>query len=568
MKRILGYLIPKLSMMSLQLFIKLMSTVAELLLPWMLSKIIDDCVPEHNMSGIALWGGLMVVCAAIGLMGNITANRMATRISRDTTKKIRHDLFQKTSLLSSAQVDGFTTSSLISRLTSDTYNVHQMIDRMQRLGVRAPIMLLGGMLITFSLEPVLTLVLVGILPLLALVVWYVSKHSIPLYTKTQGTLDALVRKVQENMAGVRVIKALSKVDYERERFDERNRALAENERKAGVLSAVTNPVMNLLLNLGLTLTIVAGAYRVNLGVTLPGKIIAFMSYFTMILNALLMVSRLFVLYSKGAASAKRICEIMDAPLDMPLMALQGEDTTDHIAFEDVSFSYNKNVENLAHVSFRLQKGQTLGVIGPTGSGKSTLISILMRLYDVDSGRVLLDGQDVRSIRPELLYSRFGVVYQNDFLYADTLLENIDFGRGLDKEQIIKAAKDAQADFIAEKPEGFLTLLTQKGANLSGGQKQRVLIARALAANPDILILDDCSSALDYKTDAQLRHALKNEYADTTTVIVAQRVSAIMGADLILVMDEGRVIGSGTHAQLMETCQSYREIAMIQMGEVA
>ena len=295
MKTVLHYLRPRLGIMSVGLLIKFFGTVAELLLPWMLSVILDEAVPAGALGGILFWGGLMVLCAAAALGGNVIANRLACSTSRDVTRRLRHDLFARVMQLSCAQEDAFTTPSLISRLTSDTYNVHQMVDRMQRLGVRAPILLVGGIALTLSLEPVLTLVLIATLPLLGLVVWFVSTRGIRLYTRTQLALDALVRRAQESMAGIRVIHALSKGDYERARFDEANARAVNCDQRAGFLMNVTNPAMNLLLNTGLTVVIVLGAYRVNAGLAQPGSIIAFLSYFTIILNALMMVSRLFVM---------------------------------------------------------------------------------------------------------------------------------------------------------------------------------------------------------------------------------------------------------------------------------
>jgi ATP-binding cassette subfamily B protein len=440
-----------------------------------------------------------------------------------------------------------------------------MIDRMQRLGVRAPILLLGGIVVTLTLEPVLTLVLIGTLPLLALVVWYVSSKGIPLYTETQTALDRMVRKVQENMTGVRVIKALSKSEYEKDRFDDANNDMIKKDQRAGILMSVTNPAMNMLLNLGLTLVIVVGAFRVNAGFSQTGKIIAFLSYFTIILNALMSISRLFVMYSKGAASAKRIAEVFDAPEDLKTGECDHKPSEYHVEFKDVCFSYNKIQNNITNISFGLRRGETLGIIGPTGSGKSTVINLLLRFYDADSGEIRISGDKIGGIAPELLHAKFGVVFQNDFLFADTIRENIDFGRSLNDEQIEAAAQTAQADFIFEKEDGFSSMLTVKGTNLSGGQKQRLLIARALAANPEILLLDDCSSALDYKTDAALRRALARYFWDTTTIIVAQRISSIMSADKIIVMDEGRIIGYGSHNELLTVCESYREIYAAQMG---
>lgn len=567
MKKILSYIKPHLPIMSLQLFIKFAATIVELFLPWMLSTILDDVVPTKDIGKVYFWGGLMVLFSAVALFGNIIANRMATKVSRNITRKIRHDLYEKVSYLSSSQTDRFTTPSLMSRLTSDTYYVHEMIDRMQRLGIRAPILLLGGVVVTLSLEPVLTLVLLGTLPLLLLVVYFVSSRGIPLYSASQVALDRMVRKVQENMTGVRVIKALSKSEYEKGLFDETNKELAEKNRRAAMFMALSNPAMNLLLNIGLTLVIVVGAYRVNAGASLPGKIIAFLSYFTIILNALMMVSRLFAMYSKGAASAKRISEVLDAPQDLQMGERDYVPSDYHIEFKDVSFSYNKIADNICDISFKLKRGQTLGIIGPTGSGKSTILNLLLRFYDPDEGEIRIAGENIKGMAPAALRARFGACFQNDFLLADSIRENIDFGRALSDPQIERAVKTAQAGFIYQK-EGLDSELSVKGANLSGGQKQRLFIARALAADPEILLLDDSSSALDYKTDAALRAALARDFKDTTTIIVAQRVSSILKADMIMMLDEGRVIGYGSHEQLMETCVPYREIYEVQMGVAA
>ncbi len=571
MRTVFQYLRPQYGRLALQLTIKFIGTITELFLPWMLSHILDDIVPQKDMVQVYIWGVFMMIAAAVALLGNVTANRMSTRISRRFTQKLRHDTYARVTYLSSRQTDSFTLPSLISRLTSDTYNVHQMVDRMQRLGVRAPILLLGGICVTFSLEPVLTLVLVATLPLLGVVVFTVSRKGIPLYVSVQEAVDSMVRKVQENMTGVRVIKALSKTDYEKGCFDEVNREVVRRDQHAGIIMATTNPVMSLLLNLGLTAVVVVGAFRVNAGVSQAGKIIAFLSYFTIVLNALLMVSRLFMIYSKGAASAKRIEEILQTPME-PIPGDPAPRTSQyHVEFKNVSFSYNKakgkTRDDLSDINFALKRGETLGIIGPTGSGKSTILSLLMRFYDVDSGEIRINGKRIEGIPDEELHTMFGVVFQNDFILADSIRENVDFGRGISDEDLLIAARFAQADFIETKEGGLSHMLTAKGSNLSGGQKQRLLIARALAGKPEILVLDDCSSALDYKTDKALRSALRQNFRDTTTIIVAQRISSILHADHILVLDSGRVIGAGTHETLLETCPDYREIYDVQMGEI-
>ena len=567
MKMILRYLKPFVPRMSLGLTIKFIGSVMDLLLPWMLSRIIDEVVPQKDLGLIALWGGGMVLAALLAWITNIAANRMAAWVAQHTTEVIRHDLFSKISLLSCAQVDAYSIPSLESRLTSDTYNVHQMIGMSQRMGVRAPILLLGGVLITLTLDPVLALVLICTLPFLGGLMFGVSKRGIPLYQELQKKVDSMVRTVRENISGIRVIKALSKTEYEKERFAGVNEAVVEQEKKAGITMALTNPLVNLFLNIGLTAVILTGAFRVNAGLTQPGKIIAFLTYFTIILNAMMGITRIFVMGSKGIASGNRIAEVLSTPADLVTSQAERTKTEYHVEFQHVTFSYAKKEPSVEDISFALKPGETLGIIGATGSGKSTLAALLMRLYDPDSGLVSLSGRPVFSIPPEELHTKFGVTFQNDVLFADTIYENIDFGRGLPREQVEKAARCAQAmEFISALPDGFQHMLTAKGTNLSGGQTQRLLIARALAGTPEILILDDSSSALDYKTDAALRQALREEYGGVTTVIVAQRVSSLLHADHILVLEEGRALGYGSHQELMDSCEIYREIAKIQMAK--
>lgn len=569
MRKVFEYLKPYLPRMSVGLLIKFTGTIMDLALPWILSYMIDDIVPLKDVGLIFIWGTAMIVCAVIALVTNIAANRMASWVAQHTTQTLRHDLFSKISYLSCKQIDDFSIPSLESRLTTDTYNIHQMIGMMQRLGVRAPILLLGGILVTLTLDPLLSLVLICTLPLIAAVMVYVSKKGIPLYIHLQRGVDEMVRTVRENISGIRVIKALSKTDYEKERFAKVNGEVVRREKKAATTMALTNPVMNLFLNVGLTVVILVGAFLVNANMSQPGKIIAFMTYFTIILNAMLSINRLFVMYSKGTASAARISEVLNTPEDLKTQKAPedlNEEGTYHILFDDVSFSYQKKEADISHISFRLKKGETLGIIGATGAGKSTITALLMRLYDADSGRIMIDGKPVQSIPPEELHTKFGVVFQSDALFADTIAENIDFGRKLPKEQLLRAAECAQAmEFIRSLPDGFEHRLTARGTNLSGGQKQRLLIARALAGDPEILILDDSSSALDYRTDAKMRQALKQHYANTTSIIIAQRVSSILHADHILVIEDGKELGYGTHEELLQRCDIYRQIAESQMG---
>ncbi len=567
MKLIAKYLRKFIGTMLLGLSIKIVGTLMDLLLPYILAHIVDNVVPMGDRNAIFLWGGFMIICSVIALVGNIIANRIAAAVARDTTKSLRHDLFGKVMYLSSECLDKLTIPSLESRLTSDTFQIHRVVGMMQRIGVRAPILLIGGIFLTAFLDPVLTLVMVATLPFIGVTVFLVSKKGIPMFTEVQKGVDSMTRVVRENAQGVRVVKALSKTDYERRRFDSANRELVRLEKKASLTMALTNPMMTLFLNIGLAAVILIGAYRVRGGVCEPGVIIAFMSYFTIVTNAMLTITRIFTMMSRGTASANRIGEVLDLEPDLPVSdGLEGTEKDGYLVFENVNFSYNKVKNNLTNINFSLPRSATLGIIGSTGSGKSTLIRLIMRYYDPDSGKIFIDGKDIRSYEPSELHSKIGIVRQNDFLYNDTIEENIRFGRNISTEDIIKAAKIAQADaFIAEKEDGYSHMLTAKGTNVSGGQKQRLLIARALASAPSLLILDDSSSALDYKTDATLRRAISENYSDTTTVIVAQRVSSIMNADLILVLENGAVIASGKHDELMESCTVYKEISDSQLG---
>ena len=412
MRKVFEYLKPYLPRMSVGLLIKFTGTIMDLALPWILSYMIDDIVPLKDVGLIFIWGTAMIVCAVIALVTNIAANRMASWVAQHTTQTLRHDLFSKISYLSCKQIDDFSIPSLESRLTTDTYNIHQMIGMMQRLGVRAPILLLGGILVTLTLDPLLSLVLICTLPLIAAVMVYVSKKGIPLYIHLQRGVDEMVRTVRENISGIRVIKALSKTDYEKERFAKVNSEVVRREKKAATTMALTNPVMNLFLNVGLTVVILVGAFLVNANMSQPGKIIAFMTYFTIILNAMLSINRLFVMYSKGTASAARISEVLNTPEDLKTQKVPeylNEEGTYHILFDDVSFSYQKKEADISHISFRLKRGETLGIIGATGAGKSTITALLMRLYDADSGRIMIDGKPVESIPPEELHTKFKFV---------------------------------------------------------------------------------------------------------------------------------------------------------------
>lgn len=567
MKTILGYLRPHAPRVAVGVTVKFTAAVLELLLPLLLAHIIDDCVPARDLPAVWRAGGLMLMMAFGAALCNITANRMAAWVSMDMTRQLRRDLYQRTLFLSQAQLEQFTISSIVSRLTNDTYNVHQMFDKIQRGGIRAPMLVLGGLVLTFFQAPPLAFVQLAVCSATFFAIWLVTRRGIPRYTRAQEAVDTVVRILRENASGVRVVKALACQGRERERFTAASRASMEAEQTAGRIMAAANPLADFLLNLGLVLVVLAGALLVDRGRMASGQIVAFLSYFTLIQTATLGLAKLFVKFSKGVASARRIEEVLLAPEGQRVRApenagLQGPE----LGMENVSFSYLGVEKDLDDASFTLNKGETLGILGPTGSGKTTLLSLLLRLYDADGGIVWLGGRDVSTLSREDLRGRFGVVFQNEALLNDSVYENISFLRGLPREDVTAAAKTAQAwEFIEHLPEGLDAKLDIRGANLSGGQRQRLLIARALAARPGILILDSADSALDYRTAAALHAAIRRDFPGVTQVIISERVASLRDADRILVLEDGVIAAQGTHNELLETCGRYRRMAELQMG---
>ena len=569
MKMLLRYMSPYKWKTIISFAIRIIGILSELALPYVLSHILKNVIESQRVSLVLFWGCIMILCAAISFVSNLTANRIVAGVARNVSENLRHDLFSKTIRLSAKCTDRFTIASLESRVTTDTYHIHNFIRLVQIIGIRAPLLLIGGIVITMSMDAFLSSVMLIIMPVMFLVIYIIMKRGIPLYTKVQNAVDNMVRVVREDTQGIRVIKALSKDEYEHKRFDKVNSELVKEEVKANVIMSATNPIMTLSMNLGMAAVVALSATRIANYQSDPETIIVFMQYFTQISMSMMMLTRLFVMSSKCSASAKRIDEVLQCEDELKEASTDEYpvvDTDVFVEFDNVTFSYEGKKPDVENISFKLYKGQSLGIIGATGSGKSTIIKLLLRFYDVDSGSIRINGKDIRTIERKNLYSMFGTAMQNDFLYADTIEENISFGRNIDIETIREAAKIAQADdFISAFPDGYSHVLAQKGTNVSGGQKQRFLITRALAGNPQILVLDDSSSALDYKTEAALRRALNEKMKGTTTVNVAQRVSAVMGCDLILVIDEGKIIGKGTHEQLINSCVEYKEISDSQMG---
>ena len=543
--------------------IKFTAAILELVLPLLLARIIDVCVPSGDLSAIWRTGGLMLVLSCGAAVCNVTANRMAAWVSMEVTRVLRRDLYRRVEGLSCAQMDKFSISSLVSRLTNDTYHVHQMFDKVQRGGIRAPMLVLGGLVLTLLRAPVLGLVQLVVCSLTFFTIWLVTRRGIPYYGKAQTAVDTVVRILRENASGVRVIKALACQSRERTRFEAANEDTRRAEETAGCVMAAANPITDLLLNSGLVLVVLSGAVLVNGGRMDAGQIVAFLSYFALIQNATLGMAKIFVKISKGLASLRRIEEILREPADQQVLPSAACSDAE-LGMENVSFSYLGVERDLENANFSLQKGEMLGILGPIGSGKTTLVSLLLRLYDADSGVVWVAGRDVTAQRREEL--RFGAVFQNEALLRDTIYENISFLRGLSREAVTAAAKTAQAwEFIQALPEGLDTRVDIRGANLSGGQRQRLLIARALAGRPEILVLDSADSALDYRTAAALYSAIRRDCPGVTLVMISERIASLREADRILVLEDGKITAQGTHRQLLTRCDRYRRMAELQMG---
>ncbi len=470
--------------------VKLLAALGELAIPYILEHMIDRVVPQGKFLPVVLWGVAMIAVALVARQSNIYANSTSVTISRKCTEKMRQDLFRRTVNLSGSQVDHLTLPSLISRMTSDSYNVQNFIAQIQTIGIRAPIMLLGGIAITMTMDTALASILCIMAPILICVVVFVSRKGIPLYSKVQQRLDTLVRIMRENITGIRVVKALSKEDYEKRRFREANEGMTRDDLTAGIVMAIPGPFVTLCLNIGLVLVVVMGAHRVNSGSTEPGVILAFLTYFHMILQSVMAINRIFMQTSKASASSKRIMEVLETEEDQPVSALTDDMRSNSgafLEFDRVSFTHasaesgaggdsfagGERAKCLDNISFRLNRGETLGLIGATGSGKTTVINLLMRFYDVNEGHVFVDGQDVRTYDKGELRKKFGVVFQNDVIFAESIADNIALSREITAEDIRRAAEHAMAaPFIAEKPGNYDYMADIKGANLSGGQIQR------------------------------------------------------------------------------------------------
>ncbi len=553
---------------------KLLEAILELLIPLMMAKLIDNGVKANNTSVIYLMGGLMLLTALIGYGSAFVCQYYASIASQGFGTSMRNLLFKKIQSLSYNEIDQLGTSSLINRITSDVNQLQFAVAMLIRLVIRVPFLCIGGIVMTMIINVKLSLVLLVTMPLFAYFIYLIMSKSIPLFKTVQKKLDTLSTVIRENLSGARVVRAFARLDKERERFTKSNREYADTAIGVGRISALLNPITTVIINLGIAAILWFGGIQVYEGSMTQGEIIAYINYVNMLLSALIVLANLVVTFTKAAASAARVNELLETEASIVDKALSLDNKLENnsylpnraekpvIEFENVSFAYDRNSEKvLQNVSFKINKGQVLGIIGSTGAGKSTLINLIARFYDATEGTVYFHGIDVKAVKQIELRDSIGMVPQKSVLFTGTIEENLKWGNpDATYEDMVHASKIAQAyEFIKNKPEGFKTNLVQGGLNLSGGQKQRLAIARALVKKPEILILDDSSSALDYATDARLRRELKEKLSDMTVIIVTQRVAAIRNADLIMVMEEGEIAGMGNNSELLENCSVYREL---------
>lgn len=568
MKQVYSYLSGYKKESILAPFFKLLEALLELVVPLVVASIIDKGIAGGDRGYVGIMFAVMVVLGLIGLITSVTAQFFAAKAAVGYSAELRHALFGKMQSLSFAEVDSLGAATMISRMTSDVNQVQTGVNMVLRLFLRSPFIVFGAMIMAFTVDWQSGLVFAAIIPLLVLVVGGVMGVTIPLYKKTQAKQDELLLATRENLTGARVLRAFCKEKEEISSFDRKNGALRKSQNFVGAISALMNPLTYVVVNGGIIALLAVGAIRVDSGALTQGQVLALYNYMTQILVELIKLANLIITVTKSVACANRIENVFE--LNRPLCVSEDRTvyTTNAVDFENVDLSYNGGGNALTDISFSVKKGETVGIIGGTGSGKTSLVNLIPHFYDVTKGRVLVDGVDVRAQDCDELREKVGVVLQKAVLFQGTIAENLRWGNeNASDEQLNRALALAQATDVVEKKGGLNAFVEQNGRNLSGGQRQRLSIARALVKDPEILILDDSASALDYATDAALRTALK-ELRGVTTFIVSQRTSSLQHADKIVVLDEGKAVGIGTHEELLASCDVYREIYESQFKEVS
>ncbi len=544
----------------------------DLMQPRILADIVDNGVMTGDLDHIKRMGGLMLVYAILGAITGIGCGVFASIAAMKFGRDVRMDLFSKVQHSSFRNLEKWTTGSLITRLTADVVQLQNFVQMMLRMMVRSPLTVLGSLVMALMISVKLSLILLAAVPILILVIAYVMKKGMPLFVNVQHALDRLNSVIRENLAGIRVVKAFVRADFEKERFGGANAAYRDTSIKANLVMATIMPVLLLVLNIVIVAVLAYGGKLHAVGSLKAGELIAFINYVTQLLFNLMMLSMIFVNVTRARASADRVVEVLGDVSEIqesPQAAIVPQEKREgRVTFDEVYFAYEMGKDVLRGISFQAEPGQTVAILGSTGAGKSTLVSLIPRLYEARSGRVLIDDIDLRDMKLDELRSRIGFVMQEAILFSGTIRDNIRYGRSdASQEEVEAAAKAAEAHgFIMEFPDGYDTIVGQKGVNLSGGQKQRLSIARALLTQPEVLILDDSTSAIDLGTESRIQHSLKQLLKRTTTLVIAQRVSSVIEADRILVLDDGQIVASGTHEELLRSSQVYQEICQSQLRE--
>ena len=570
MKKLLKYLKNYKKELVLGPFFKLLEAVFELIVPVVMARIIDNGIGNNDTAYIIKMSGLIVVLGASGLCFALTCQYFAAKCAYGFGTELRADLYRHINSLSYESIDKIGTSSLVNRLTNDTNTVQNGVNMFIRLAVRAPFLVIGAAVMAVTIDLKLSLVFFVVAPLTSLVIFFIMKKTVPMYKKTQQCLDRASLLTRESLEGARVISAFSRQNEEIDEFKEAVDDISENSIAVGKISAILNPVAFMVMNLGSVAVIWFGGKRVDVGRLTQGELTAFTNYMTQILLALVVLANLIVIFTKAFASANRISEVFSLlPEENGTVREIKNEKKAIIEFSSVSFAYaGAGDYSLRNISFSVMGGQMLGIIGGTGCGKSTLANLIPCFYRATEGAVNVFGVNVNDIDNEQLRRRIGIVPQKAALFTGTIRENMRWRKSdATDDEIISALKTAQAwDFVSNSPDGLDTVISQGGKNLSGGQKQRISIARAFVGSPDIVILDDSTSALDYKTDLAFRRALSEDLPDTTVVMISQRTTSLKNADKIIVMDEGEAVGIGTHEELVRNCDVYNEIYRSQMNE--
>ena len=571
MKLILKYLNRYKGLVLLNMLGVLGFALVELGIPTIMATVIDKGIAYNDISYIKRMGIVIVIISVLGVMGSILLGFTSAKISTSVVRDIRNDIFKKSQEFSHSEYDRFGISSMITRTTNDAFQVMQFTNTILRMAMICPIMFIISVFLILSTSVKLSAILSVTLPLIVLGVYLIAKTSHPWSQTQQKNLDKLNRISRENLTGIRVIRAFGNDDYERKRFKKVNNAYASISKKLFKLMSVAQPTFFLLLNLAIIAIFWMASKMINVSSLQVGQLVAFIEYLFHAMFSLMLFSNVFVMYPKAQVSAERIQEILDAEpmIKNPEQGVTETNNKGTLEFENVTFVYPDGEEPvIKNVSFSAKKGETIAFIGSTGSGKSTLINLIPRFYDVTAGSIRIDGIDVRKFNLKALRKKIGFIRQKNLLFTGTIKSNIKFGKPhATHDEVEHSAKIAQAyDFITNKEKGFDEPISEGGSNVSGGQKQRLSIARALVRKPEIYIFDDSFSALDFKTDAILRKALKKETTDAIVLIVAQRIGSIMDADKIIVLDEGKVVGVGKHKELLKTCNVYHEIALSQLTE--